>query len=197
MPRPRPRPRVDFGNVPASANQPFSAFPTDFTRLPTVSSVVPNLCNDMHDCSIATGHTWLRVHLEAYAQWARTHDSLLIVTFDEDDFTTSNQIPTFFAGPMVKPGTYGESVTHYRLHAGEHGRTAGAGQCRQHRPDRRHLELTRRCSSAEAWGASRAGVTAQRPCRTAMLRYMHANKSNGRQSLATNGPLCSSDMTWR
>lgn len=57
----------------------------------------------------------LRVHLDAYAQWARTHDSLLIVTFDEDDFTTSNQIPTFFAGPMVKPGTYGESVTHYRL----------------------------------------------------------------------------------
>jgi phospholipase C len=108
-------PWVDFSNLPASANQPFSAFPTDFSRLPTLSFVVPDLCNDMHDCSVATGDTWLRTHLDAYAQWARTHNSLLIVTFDEDDFTPSNRIPTFFSGPMVKRGTYGESVTHYRL----------------------------------------------------------------------------------
>jgi acid phosphatase len=108
-------PWVDFSNLPGSSNQPFSAFPTDFGRLPTVSFVVPDLCNDMHDCPVATGDTWLRTHLGAYARWARTHDSLLIVTFDEDDFTASNQIPTFFSGPMVKPGTYSEPVTHYRL----------------------------------------------------------------------------------
>jgi phosphatidylinositol-3-phosphatase len=108
-------PWVDFSNLPGSSNQPFSAFPTDFGQLPTVSFVVPDLCNDMHDCPVATGDTWLRTHLGAYARWARTHDSLLIVTFDEDDFTASNQIPTFFSGPMFKPGTYSEPVTHYRL----------------------------------------------------------------------------------
>ena len=108
-------PWVDFGNLPASANQPFSAFPTDFSKLPTVSFVVPDLCNDMHDCTVATGDTWLRTHLGDYARWARTHDSLLIVTFDEDDSTAGNRVPTFFSGPMVKPGTYGEPVTHYRL----------------------------------------------------------------------------------
>jgi len=31
--------------------------PPDFTKLPTVSFVVPNLCNDLHDYSIATGDT--------------------------------------------------------------------------------------------------------------------------------------------
>lgn len=106
---------VDFSNLPASANQPFSAFPGDFTRLPTLSFVVPDLCNDMHDCSIATGDSWMRTHLDAYAQWTRTHNSLLVVTFDEDDFTASNQIPTLFAGPMVRPGAYPEAVNHYRL----------------------------------------------------------------------------------
>jgi hypothetical protein len=108
-------PLADFSNLPASANQPFSAFPADFSRLPTLSLVVPDLCDDMHDCPVATGDTWLRTHLGAYARWARTHDSLLIVTFDEDDSTASNRIPTFFSGPMVKPGTYVERVTHYRL----------------------------------------------------------------------------------
>ena len=42
-------PWVNFSDVPASANQPFTSFPTNFTSLPTVSFVVPNLQNDMHD----------------------------------------------------------------------------------------------------------------------------------------------------
>ena len=29
-------------------------------RLPTFSFVVPNLCDDMHDCAVATGDQWLR-----------------------------------------------------------------------------------------------------------------------------------------
>ena len=29
-------------------------------RLPTFSLVVPDLCNDMHDCSVAIGDTWLK-----------------------------------------------------------------------------------------------------------------------------------------
>src|SRR5262249_44563222 len=69
---------VDFSNVPAASNLTYASFPTTFTNLPTVAFVTPNLCNDMHDCSVATGDTWLRTHLDAYAQWAKTHNSMLI-----------------------------------------------------------------------------------------------------------------------
>ena len=109
-------PWVNFTNVPASSNQPFTAFPSDYTQLPTVSWVVPNLCNDMHDCSIATGDTWLHNNLGAYATWASTHNSLLIVTFDEDDSrTTANQITTIFYGQQVRAGNYAERIDHFSV----------------------------------------------------------------------------------
>ncbi|MBM9505258.1 putative Ig domain-containing protein [Streptomyces sp. KK5PA1] len=106
-------PWVNFSNVPAADNQPFTAFPTDYTQLPTVSWVIPNLCDDIHDCSIATGDTWLKTHLDGYVQWAKTHNSLLITTFDEDDSTGPNRIATFFNGQPVKPGTYTEHLDHF------------------------------------------------------------------------------------
>jgi hypothetical protein len=52
-------PWVNFTNVSSGTNLTFHEFPADYSRLPTVSFVVPNLCNDMHDCSVATGDTWL------------------------------------------------------------------------------------------------------------------------------------------
>lgn len=108
-------PWVNFSNVPAESNQAFTAFPTDFSTLPTLAFVVPNLCNDTHDCSIATGDTWLSVNIDAYAQWAKGHNSLLVLTWDEDDRSQSNQIPTLFVGALVVPGNYGESIDHFRV----------------------------------------------------------------------------------
>ena len=109
-------PWADFRNVPGSVSRPFSSFPaTDFAQLPTVSFVIPNLCNDMHDCSVATGDSWLRTHLTGYATWATTHDSLLVITWDEDDGSQSNQVPTILAGQQVRPGRYGERISHYRV----------------------------------------------------------------------------------
>jgi phosphatidylinositol-3-phosphatase len=108
-------PWADFRNVPRSASKPFTAFPTDFASLPTVSFVIPNLCHDMHDCSVSTGDAWLRAHVSDFARWAMTHDGLLIITWDEDDGSQSNQIPTIFVGQQVRPGRYGEQITHYRV----------------------------------------------------------------------------------
>jgi acid phosphatase len=108
-------PWADFSNVPGSVSLPFTSFPTAFARLPTVSFVIPNLCDDMHDCSVATGDTWLRAHIGGYADWATTHDSLLIITWDEDDGSQANQIPTIFAGQKVRPGSYAEPITHYSV----------------------------------------------------------------------------------
>ncbi len=109
-------PWTDFSNIPHSAGEPFSTFPgSDFAQLPTVSFVVPNLCHDMHDCSVAAGDSWLRKHLAGYISWALTHDSLLILTWDEDDGSQGNQIPTIFVGQMIRPGKYPEHITHYNV----------------------------------------------------------------------------------
>jgi acid phosphatase len=108
-------PWVNFTDVPASANQPFSSFPSDYSQLPTVSFVVPNEQDDMHSGSVATADSWLKSNLDGYAQWAKTHNSLLIVTWDEDDDASGNHIPTIFVGQSVKPGQYNESINHYTV----------------------------------------------------------------------------------
>jgi len=102
-------------NDAAKLARPFSAFPTDYSKLPTVSFVIPGVNEDMHDGSITDGDAWLKNHLSGYIEWARTHNSLLIVTYDEDNWFHGNHIPTLFVGPMVKPGQYSEPVNHYNL----------------------------------------------------------------------------------
>jgi phosphatidylinositol-3-phosphatase len=97
-----------------TANFPTAAG-TDYSFLPTVSLVVPDQNNDMHDGSITQGDTWLSGNLGAYQQWAQTHNSLLIVTWDEDNGSSGNRIPTIFFGPMVVPGSYSETINHYNI----------------------------------------------------------------------------------
>jgi hypothetical protein len=97
-----------------SANFP-TAVGTDFSFLPTVSLVVPDQNNDMHDGSITTGDTWLKNNLGAYQQWAKTHNSLLVVTWDEDNGSSGNRIATIFSGPMVQAGNYAETINHYNV----------------------------------------------------------------------------------
>ena len=106
-------PWVDFPALPPSVNQPLSALPHDLARLPTVAFVVPDLCSDMHSCPVATGDAWARAHLSGYVAWARAHDGLLVVTFDEDEGTAANHIPTFLVGPMVRAGTSAQRIDHY------------------------------------------------------------------------------------
>ncbi|MFI1378383.1 alkaline phosphatase family protein [Embleya sp. NPDC020886] len=114
-------PWLSFSNVPAATTYPVTAFPTDYNTLPTVSYVVPNLCNDMHDrlfnsaCGISTGDTWTRNKLSGYAEWAKTHNSLLVVTWDEDNFRSENRIATILYGAHVKPGQYPGRKDHYSL----------------------------------------------------------------------------------
>ena len=101
--------------LPAALNQPFTAFPTDFSILPRVSIVVPDLNHDMHDGTIAQADAWLEANLGAYAQWAMENNSLLIVTWDEDESASRNRIPTIFYGPMVKTGERTQTWTLHDL----------------------------------------------------------------------------------
>ena len=92
----------------------FGAFPaSDFTRLPTVAFVIPNLVNDMHDGTIAQGDAWLKRHFSAYAQWAQSNNSLLMVVWDENDNGTPNQVVAIFHGAHVQPGPNDRPFNHY------------------------------------------------------------------------------------
>ena len=109
-------PWVDFASLPTDVNQPYTALPTDYADLPTVSFVVPNLCDDMHSCDVATGDRWARKNLDPYVTWARTHDSLLVVTFDESEGgSAENHIATFLVGPMVRRGDRSQEIDHYSV----------------------------------------------------------------------------------
>ena len=108
-------PWANFTNVPPANSVPFSAFPTNYANLPTVSFVIPNNDNNMHDGSIAAGDAWLNRQLVGYANWASANNSLLIVTWDEDDGGPRNQIPTVIYGAHVQPGTYSEQISHYNV----------------------------------------------------------------------------------
>lgn len=134
-------PWISFSNVPngtavaTSSNLRMLDFPSDYSSLPTISIVIPNLVNDMHDGSfpdnITAGDKWLRERLHAYYNWAKEHNSLLILTFDENDKKRvtgltnpadveqegKNRIVTILAGAHIKPGDYPENngVTHVNL----------------------------------------------------------------------------------
>ncbi|MEY9846631.1 alkaline phosphatase family protein [Streptacidiphilus sp. MAP5-3] len=110
-------PWVNFSNVPTADSVPYSSFPasSDYASLPALSFVIPNLDDDMHDGTVAQGDTWLQNNLSSYATWAKANNSLLVVTWDEDDYTENNQIPTIFYGADVVAGNYSETINHYNL----------------------------------------------------------------------------------
>jgi hypothetical protein len=113
-------PWVDFSNVPVSANLTFASFPAGYSRLPTVSFVMPNLCHDMHYCARDSGDHWIQANLGGYATWAQSHNSLLIITWDEDGTVLGlggdgNKVPTIFYGAHVRPGTYTGRTSHYGI----------------------------------------------------------------------------------
>lgn len=107
----------NFSDDSASLNKVYSEFPKsgNYANLPSVSYVAPNLCDDMHDCSVSTGDTWLKNNMDAYAQWAKANNSLLIVTFDEDDNTSGNHIYTAFVGAHTQIGSFSNQINHYNV----------------------------------------------------------------------------------
>ena len=110
-----------------TVEQDFSAFPTNaagYAQLPKVSFVIPNMNDDMHNGTITQGDTWLSNHLSDYAQWALTHNALLIVTWDEDSSSEGggptthpdNRILTLLYGQYVSGTTRNNGqINHYNL----------------------------------------------------------------------------------
>lgn len=110
--------------IPPSTSVPMTEFPKDFSKLPTVCFVVPDGDHDMHNiglpgdaAAIRRGDQWLKENMADYVDWTKKHNSLLIVTFDEDDFDpkNGNSIPTIFYGAKVNQGENKTSITHYNI----------------------------------------------------------------------------------
>lgn len=101
--------------LPASLNLRFADFPQDFSKLPTVSWVIPDQDHDMHDGTFAGADAWLKTHIDPYVDWAFKNNSLLIVTWDEDNYAQNNRIVTLLVGPMVKTGSSDQLINHYSV----------------------------------------------------------------------------------
>lgn len=107
-------PWTHFLDVPPADSRPFAAF-ADFTQLPTVAFLIPNLLNDMHSASVQRGDAWLRANVDPLVRWAANNDTLIVLTWDESDSAITNHIPTLFIGPMVRAGRYDTSINHYNV----------------------------------------------------------------------------------
>jgi hypothetical protein len=87
-------------------------------RLPAFSFVTPNLCDDMHDCPIQTGDRWLKnwVARITSSPLYKAGKTVVFITWDENDGTPGNRVPTIVVSPYTKPGTHNASAfTHYSL----------------------------------------------------------------------------------
>ena len=80
----------DVVNDPAQLKRlvPFTQFATDLAgdTLPNYAFVVPNLCNDAHDCSLETADAWLQTNIAPLLTSPSFQtDGLLVIVFDESD----------------------------------------------------------------------------------------------------------------
>lgn len=95
---------------------PYTALASDLgstATTPNYAWITPNLINDMHDGTIAQGDTWLSQNVPTILNSPAftTQNSLLVITWDEDDGTQNNQVPTLV---INKGGTAGfRSSVHY------------------------------------------------------------------------------------
>ena len=75
--------------------------------------ITPNLCNDTHDCPVATGDDWLRNEvglITSSASWLNR--GLLLITWDEDG---SGRVATIVVAPNLTAHTSGIYHDHYSL----------------------------------------------------------------------------------
>ena len=106
-------PWVSFSSVPLSDGSSYGGPGTPLTG--SVNFVVPNICDDMHDCSIGTGDAWLAQNIPSILSYDNANNGLLIVTFDEGDNDASNHIVTIMTGPHVNNGQYSQRIDHYSV----------------------------------------------------------------------------------
>jgi phosphatidylinositol-3-phosphatase len=83
------------------------------------SFIVPNLCNDAHDCPLSTADDWLKNLVPRILESPAWKDGgVLFITFDEADGQDrqANRVATLVIAPSIVPGTRSSVPhTHYSL----------------------------------------------------------------------------------
>jgi acid phosphatase len=86
-------------------------------RLPNAGMVIPDLCDDAHDCDLPVADRWLRTQIEAVMSgpdWRAGHLAI-VVTADEDDHQQNNLVLTTVAHPSLHGAVVTTPLTHYSL----------------------------------------------------------------------------------
>lgn len=87
--------------------------------LPAFSFVTPNMCHDMHDCSVSTGDRWLREWIPLITDTAdyRAGRTIVFLTWDEaEGGSDSNRVACIVLGASVPTGLRVEvPFGHYSL----------------------------------------------------------------------------------
>lgn len=110
-------PWTHFGNLDHQRERRYQDLATDIAggTLPRLAFVVPNQCNNTHDCPVSTGDAWLAANMPALIQ-AAGPAGFVILTWDEDDNYHNNHILTVFAGGLVKSSYVSyRTITHYTV----------------------------------------------------------------------------------
>jgi hypothetical protein len=99
---------------------PFTQLARDLARhrLPDFSLVIPNLCDDMHDCSVATGDAWLKEHVVPLLSSPELRGGVVFVVFDEGTSDTGGggHVEALALGPTVLRGSrFARQTNHYGL----------------------------------------------------------------------------------
>jgi phosphatidylinositol-3-phosphatase len=120
-------PFVYFDDIVASKRRlarvvPLTRFHRDLRRgaLPNLAFVVPNLCHDMHDCSVADGDHWLATFIRPLLRSRQLKHGVVFIVFDEgsegDVSGGGGHTIALAVGPTVKRGTrVRSSLSHYNL----------------------------------------------------------------------------------
>lgn len=117
-------------DVPAGTPK-AGAFRDDVARgtLPNVGMLIPNMCNDGHDCPLSTADGWLRGWLPIVMNGPdyKAGRLAIVVTFDEDDYASGNTVLTTVISPYTHHVVSGTAYTHYSwLHYAEQVLGSGA-----------------------------------------------------------------------
>jgi phosphatidylinositol-3-phosphatase len=120
----------DIRNNPARCEKivPFTQFDADLQAgaVPDYAWITPNMCNDIHDCSLATGDAWLQTWVaKILASPAWQQNGALFLTFDESDHSDGSSCCTYAMGghvltlvisPLAKPAYRSQvAYDHYSL----------------------------------------------------------------------------------
>jgi phosphatidylinositol-3-phosphatase len=104
----------------AAADVPLSELPGDLRsgHLAPYSFIAPNLCSDEHNCAVSNGDAWLARWLPRLTASSayRSGDTVIFITYDEDDYSEGNRVYTVVVAPSVRPRTVSETpFTHYSM----------------------------------------------------------------------------------